>query len=65
MINIPDLNKRLIEQDKALRARFDDVAAGMDLDPGMKALLEVVSEGLAAIHERQGNMITLLIRTGA
>jgi hypothetical protein len=65
MINIPDLNKRLIEQDEALRSRFADVAARADLDPSMKALLELVGEGLAAIHERQGNMITLLIRTGA
>ena len=64
MINIPALNKQLIEQDEALRARFAEVAAGTDLDPGMKALLELVGDGLAAIHERQGNMITLLIRTG-
>ena len=65
MINIPALNKQLVEQNEALRSRFADVAASTDLDPAMKALLELVGDGLAAIHERQGNMITLLIRTGA
>ena len=28
-----------------------------------RSLVQVVADGLAAIHERQGNMITLMLRT--
>jgi hypothetical protein len=63
MINITDVNNRLAEQDQALRDTFSQIARRFDSDPNTQALIEVLGEGLAAIHERQGNLITILLRT--
>ena len=63
MIDIPALNSKLVEQDNALRQKFADLIAAMPDDHAGSTLAEVVAEGLAAIHERQGNMITLMLRT--
>lgn len=63
MINIPALNSKLVAQDEALRARFAGLTESMSNDDAGRALVEVVAEGLAAIHERQGNLITLMLTT--
>ncbi len=63
MINIAALNSQLVEQDEALRARFTQITSRVTDDDAMRALAELIGEGLAAIHERQGNMITLMLRT--
>ncbi len=63
MIDIPALNSKLVAQDEALRRRFAGLIEEMSDDTAGQALVEVVAEGLAAIHERQGNLITLMLRT--
>lgn len=63
MIDIHALNSQLVAQDEALRARFASLTESMSNDDAGRALVEVVAEGLAAIHERQGNLITLMLRT--
>jgi len=63
MIDITEINNRLADQDQALRDKFSQIAGRLDSDPTTQALVELLSEGLAAIHERQGNLITMLLRT--
>jgi hypothetical protein len=63
VIDIPALNSKLVAQDEALRTRFAGLIESMSDDTAGQALVEVVAEGLAAIHERQGNLITLMLRT--
>jgi len=63
MIDISAINDRLIEQDDALRTRMAALSAQAAVDPSTKVLLELLAEGLAAIHERQGNLITLMLQT--
>ena len=63
MINVTEVNNRLAEQDQALRDTFAQIARLYDSEPTTQALIELLSEGLAAIHERQGNLITILLRT--
>ncbi len=48
-----------------LRERFVQIVDASAAEPATRALMELVSEGLAAIHERQGHMITLLVRTSS
>ena len=63
MIDIAALNSQLVEQDKALRARLAGIAGRIVDDAAMTAMAELLGEGLAAIHERQGNMIALMLQT--
>lgn len=63
MLDIPAINAQLVQQDAALRAVFARAVATGGLDPAMRTLVEAIGEGLAAIHERQGNMITLMLQT--
>lgn len=63
MIDIASLNQQLVEQDAALRATLGGSAALASDDPAMTALAQLLTEGLCAIHERQGNLITLMLRT--
>ena len=63
MINITAINDELVEQDKALRNLLADVAEQTQLDPSTTAIADTLAAGLAAIHERQGNLITLMLRT--
>ena len=65
MIDVAALNRQLVEQDDALRERFTQIIGSTSADPATRALMELVSAGLAAIHERQGNAITLLVRTSS
>lgn len=65
MIDVAALNRQLVEQDHALRERFAQIVEGSGADPAQQTLLELISEGLAAIHERQGNAITLMVRTNS
>lgn len=63
MLDIPAINAQLVQQDTALRTVFARAAATEGLDTAMRSLVEAIGEGLAAIHERQGNMITLMLQT--
>ena len=62
MIDVPALNSKLVAQDEALRQKFSCLIESITDDRPGQALVEVVAEGLAAIHERQGNLITLMLR---
>ncbi len=62
MIDISATNNRLVKQDEALRARMAEISAQPSVDPSMKILIELLGEGLAAIHERQGNLITMMLQ---
>lgn len=62
MIDISAINNRLVKQDEALRARMAEISAQPSVDPSMKILIELLGEGLAAIHERQGNLITMMLQ---
>jgi hypothetical protein len=63
MINITAINDELVEQDSALRDLFANIADQAPLDPSTRAIVDTLAAGLAAIHERQGNLITLMLRT--
>jgi hypothetical protein len=63
MINITAINDELVEQDRALRDLFADIAGQAPLDPSTRAIVDTLAAGLAAIHKRQGNLITLMLRT--
>ncbi|MGK2954087.1 MAG: hypothetical protein ACSLFI_00185 [Solirubrobacterales bacterium] len=63
MIDIPTLNSQFVAQDDALRQTLAKLVAAMTEETSARALVAVVAEGLAAIHERQGNLITLMLRT--
>ena len=63
MINITAINDELVEQDGALRGLFANIADQAPLDPSTRAIVDTLAAGLAAIHERQGNLITLMLRT--
>lgn len=63
MINITAINDELLEQDRALRNLLAHIAEQAPLDPSTTAIVNTLAAGLAAIHERQGNLITLMLRT--
>ena len=63
MIDIADINRRLVEQDHELRARFAGIVSRLGEDPTAHAICELIAEGLAAIHERQGNLVTLMLQS--
>ncbi len=61
MIDIVDLNRRLVQQDEQLRATLAAHAGRID-DGSLRAIAELLAEGLAALHERQGNLIELMLQ---
>lgn len=63
MIDIPALNSQLVTQDDVLRQTLEKLVAATTEETSARTLVAVVAEGLAAIHERQGNLITLMLRT--
>jgi hypothetical protein len=63
MINITAINDELVEQDRSLRDLLADIAEQAPIDPSTRAVIDTLAAGLAAIHERQGNLITLMLRT--
>jgi hypothetical protein len=63
VIDIAALNAKMVEQDEALRNQFAQIADQHDADPATRAVLDLIGAGLAAIHERQGNLITLMLQT--
>ena len=62
MIDIAAVNRQLAEQDESLRATLTSVTARAIDEPAMKAVVDVLIAGLCAIHERQGNLITLMLQ---
>ena len=65
MIDITALTNQLAEQDRALRKQFAGIVDAETLDPATRAIVETLAVGLAAINERQADLITLLVRTSA
>jgi hypothetical protein len=63
MINIAAIDEQLAEQDRTLRDVLSGIAEQAPLDPSTRAIVDTLAAGLAAIHERQGNLITLMLRT--
>ena len=63
MINIAAINDELVEQDRALRDLLAHIAEQTPLDSSTTAIVNTLAAGLAAIHERQGNLITLMLQT--
>jgi hypothetical protein len=63
MIDIKAIQGQLTTQDEALRARFAEISSKAVLDPTTSALAELMGEGLAAIHERQGDLMMLMLQT--
>jgi hypothetical protein len=63
VIDITALATQLAEQDRALHERFSQIANAAPLDPASRAIIDTLAAGLAAINERQGNLITLMVRT--
>ena len=64
MIDIAELNRQLVEQDEQLRATL---AAHVELldDCSLRTIASLVAEGLAALHERQGNLIVLMLQSAS
>jgi hypothetical protein len=63
MIDVAALNERLVAQDTELRARLGAIVDSIDGDAATSALGQLLVEGLCAVHERQGNLITLIAKT--
>lgn len=63
MIDIEVLNRRLVEQDAALRAAFTSMLDDASLDADAR-IARMLAEGLAAIHEHQGNQMVLMLQSG-
>ncbi len=61
MIDLVDLNRRLVEQDEQLRATLTTLAGHIN-DDSLRTIVELLVEGLAALHERQGNLIELTLQ---
>ncbi|MEO7397341.1 MAG: hypothetical protein ABIW84_02135 [Ilumatobacteraceae bacterium] len=62
MIDLVDLNRRLVEQDEQLRRTLTTLAGHID-DDALRTIAELLAEGLATLHERQGNLIELMLLT--
>lgn len=65
MIDIRALNETLAAQDEALRARFAEILKQEADSANPAAWIELLAEGLAAIHERQGNQIVLMLQSAS
>jgi hypothetical protein len=63
MINIGAINAQLVDQDSALRDRLAEISRNPSISADTKVVLDLLAEGIAAVHERQGNMITLMLQT--
>jgi hypothetical protein len=63
MIDITALTSGLAEQDRALREQLAGIAEAAPLDPASRAIVDTLAAGLAAINERQGDLITMMVRT--
>lgn len=63
MIDVAAINAGLVRQNEALQADLARISADASAD-ATRVLIETVAAALAAIHERQGDMITLMLRTG-
>ncbi len=64
MIDIAAINSTLVQQDSSLRERLAELTEDPSVSASTKALLAMLAEGLAAIHERQGNLIVLMLQSG-
>jgi hypothetical protein len=62
MIDIAALNQELVRQDDALRAAMSAATASIS-DDSLRAIADLIANGLAAIHERQGNLIVLTLQS--
>ena len=59
MINVTELNAKLVAQEVELRRAFDELVASAADGSDPAALAKIVAEGLAAILERQRTAILI------
>lgn len=57
MINVRELNEKMVAQDEDLRRTFEVLIAAAADGSDPAALVKIIAEGLAAIHERQRTAI--------
>ena len=62
MINVGDINRRIIDQNTALSSELTTAAAQVS-DQDLRAVATMLAVGLAALHERQGDAILLMLRS--
>lgn len=61
LFDLKALEEKLVEQDEAFRHFTKEIL--FQTNP-QTASAEILAEGLAVIHERLGNMLTMLLRSG-
>jgi hypothetical protein len=62
VINVSEINRQLVEQHAALRTELANAAALIG-DTDVRAIADLLASGIAALHERQGNLIPLMLQT--
>jgi hypothetical protein len=62
IINLYELNDRLIQQDVAFRDLLESTRTTTMTEEAKQTM--ILAEGLAVIHERLGNLITLTLSHG-
>ena len=58
------VNAGLADQDADWLVTFAKTVGWLHLNPVIGAHATVVSEGILAVHEHQGNMIAIMLQTG-
>ncbi len=61
MIDVAEVNRRLVDQDATLRSSLEGAAAHVS-DPDLRVIADLLAGGIAAMHERQGNAILLMLQ---
>lgn len=68
IVNLEQLNAKLVEQDQALRSAMnywvDQMTQAVTTERILKCQAELMSEAFAAIHERLGNMMIYGMSSG-
>jgi hypothetical protein len=64
VIDIVDVNRQLVQQDVELRSKLA-VSASSISDPSLRAVAMMLADGIAAVHERQGNGILLMLQSAS
>ena len=62
MINVADINRRIIDQNTALYSELTTAATQVS-DQDLRAVATMLAVGFAAMHERQGDAMLLMLRS--
>ncbi len=62
MINVADITQRLMDENSALSFELTSAVSKVG-DQDLRAVAALVATGLAALHERQGDAILLMLRS--